>query len=99
MKPSEEDLIQRIRRRVPSSSAAVKLGIGDDAAVVRPKHGSEWALSCDQFVEGIHFLADAHPPEVVGYKALARATSDLAAMGAWPSFFLMSLMLPASRTG
>jgi len=97
---TEDKLIERIRRRIPSSADAVlRLGIGDDAAVLRPVRGTEWALSCDQFIEGVHFLVEAHPPEVVGYKALARATSDLAAMGARPRFFLLSLMLPASRTG
>ncbi len=40
-----------------------------------------------------------HPPDSVGYKALARATSDLAAMGATPRFFLLTLALPTARTG
>ncbi len=70
------------------------MGIGDDAAVLRPVEGTDWALTCDQFIEDVHFLMDVHPPEVVGYKALARATSDLAAMGALPRFFMMSLMIP-----
>jgi thiamine-monophosphate kinase len=101
MKMSGEDkLIERIRRRIPSATDGVlRLGIGDDAAVLRPVAGTEWAITCDQFIEGVHFLVDVHSPEVVGYKALARATSDLAAMGAIPRFFLMSLMLPASRSG
>jgi len=56
-------------------------------------------LSTDAFLEGVHFLPRAHPPRDIGYKALARATSDLAAMGAAARFFLLSLALPASRTG
>jgi thiamine-monophosphate kinase len=61
--------------------------------------GREWVISSDAFLEDVHFLARAHPPEVVGYKALARATSDLAAMGATPRFFLLNLALPHERTG
>ncbi len=96
----EDVLIDYIRTRIPSSgSGLLRLGIGDDAAVVRPARGTEWVLTCDQFIEGVHFLADVHPPEAVGYKALARATSDIAAMGARPRLFLLSLYLPASRTG
>jgi thiamine-monophosphate kinase len=56
-------------------------------------------LSCDAFLEGVHFLAKTHPPDSVGYKSLARATSDLAAMGAVPRFFLLTLALPRERTG
>jgi thiamine-monophosphate kinase len=96
----EDKLIERIQRRIPSAQGGVlRLGIGDDAAVLRPVAGTDWAITCDQFIEDVHFLMGVHSPEVVGYKALARATSDLAAMGALPRFFLMSLMLPASRSG
>jgi len=98
MKIHEDQLIERIRRRIPSApGATLRVGIGDDAAVVRPSRGKEWVLTVDQFIEGVHFLGSAHPPEVVGYKALARATSDLAAMGALPRLFLLSIALPAHR--
>ena len=56
-------------------------------------------MTCDQFLEGVHFLVDKHPPESVGYKALVRATSDVVAMAARPRLFLLSLALPAERTG
>jgi thiamine-monophosphate kinase len=99
MKIAEDELIERIRRRVPSSvGRGLEQGIGDDAAVLRHQ-GNDWVLSCDQFLENVHFLMDVHPPDAIGYKALARATSDIAAMGARPRFFLMSLALPAQRTG
>lgn len=75
------------------------MGIGDDAAILRSRGHADWVVSCDAFLEGVHFLADVHPPESVGYKALARATSDLAAMGATPRYFLLSLALPAERAG
>ena len=98
---SETSLIERIRARIPSRDPAggLRIGIGDDAAVLRPPRGSEWALTCDAFLENVHFLAHAHPPQAVGFKALARATSDLAAMGAVPRFFLLSLALPSARAG
>jgi thiamine-monophosphate kinase len=56
-------------------------------------------LTCDAFLEGVHFLAGTHPPDSVGYKSLVRATSDIAAMGATPGFFLLTLALPRKRTG
>ncbi len=56
-------------------------------------------VTCDQFLEGVHFLVDKHPPASVGYKALARATSDVVAMAARPRLFLLSLSLPAERAG
>jgi len=55
-------------------------------------------LTTDAFLENVHFLLRVHPPEAVGYKALARATSDLAAMGARPLYFLLSLALPEACT-
>ena len=74
--------------------SALRLGIGDDAAILAPSARSEWVLTCDAFLEGVHFLAKTHPPDSVGYKSLARATSDLAAMGATPRYFLLTLALP-----
>jgi thiamine-monophosphate kinase len=95
----EDELIERIRRRIPASEGgALRLGIGHDAALIRPRE-HDWVLTCDQFLEGTHFLADKHPPESIGFKALVRATSDVVAMAARPRFFLLSLALPAARTG
>lgn len=96
--PGELELIERIRRALPSRSRHLVLGIGDDAALLRTSAKHTLVLTCDQFLEGSHFIVDIHPPEVVGYKALARATSDLAAMGARPVCFLMTLALPVERT-
>ena len=96
----EDQLIERIRRAIPSrNGGSLRLGIGDDAALISPRKGFEWVVSCDAFLEGVHFLANSHPADSVGFKALARATSDLAAMGAQPRLFLLTLALPASRTG
>jgi len=97
---SEGQLIGQAGRKLPSRSiGGLRVGIGDDAAVVRPKEGVEWVLTTDAFLENVHFLRRAHAAEAVGYKALARATSDLAAMGARPLYFLMNLALPPACTG
>src|ERR1700752_180901 len=100
----EDQLVERIARKVPSilghrGSGALRLGIGDDSAIFSPDGRNDWVLSCDAFLEGVHFLAKAHPPDSVGYKSLVRAASDLVAMGASPRFFMMTLALPASRIG
>jgi len=99
----EQNIIDRVRRALhtPPSRAVsdrLKLGIGDDAAILHAPANTDWVVSCDAFIEGVHFLVDRHPPESVGYKALARATSDLAAMGATPRLFFLSLAIPAART-
>ena len=78
---------------------SVTLGIGDDAALFRAKPGHETILTCDWFLEGTHFLREKHPPDAVGWKCLARAISDVAAMGGVPRCFLLSLALPESHTG
>jgi thiamine-monophosphate kinase len=78
---------------------SVTLGIGDDAALFRPKPAYETILTCDWFLEGTHFLRERHPPDAVGWKCVARAISDVAAMGGVPRCFLLSLALPESHTG
>lgn len=101
--PDEEDIIRRIARIIPSFSMGnglrqgVPIGIGDDAMLIRTGGKKDLVVTVDAFLENVHFLVNRHPPESVGYKALARATSDLAAMGARPRYFLLSLALPKSR--
>ena len=98
---SEERLMRKLRTALASSSGrhgSVRLGIGDDAALFSPARGHDSVASCDWFIEGVHFLRDKHPPESVGWKCLARALSDLAAMGASPRYFLLSLAFPRELT-
>src|SRR5271155_5979997 len=97
----ESQLVERTARAIPSSRApaTLRLGIGDDAAVLAPAGGAEWILSCDAFLEGVHFLEKVHPPDSVGYKALVRAVSDLVAMGGTPRLFLLTLAIPWRLTG
>lgn len=99
----ENWLIRKIRRDLASGAAGelprLKVGIGDDAALWRPSPGQEVVLTCDWFLEAVHFRRDTHPADAVGWKCLARAVSDIAAMGARPRCFLLSLALPESHTG
>ncbi len=105
----EDFVLQRIRhafRKNTSSQAGKKtggkfvaLGIGDDAALLRPGKRSEIVLTCDWFLEGTHFLTDKHPADSIGWKCLARAVSDMAAMGGAPRCFLLSLALPNKYVG
>jgi len=83
----------------PGAGRPLVLGIGDDAALFRPRPGHETILTCDWFLEGTHFWREKHPPDSVGWKCLARAVSDVAAMGGVPRCFLLSLALPSSHTG
>ncbi|MDD2407556.1 MAG: thiamine-phosphate kinase [Tepidiphilus sp.] len=71
----------------------LRLGIGDDAALLVEESGWETAITCDTLVEGRHFLAGTDP-EALGWKALAVNLSDLAAIGAVPTGFLLALTLP-----
>jgi thiamine-monophosphate kinase len=101
---SEESLLKKISRSATSGRRSTRirflpLGIGDDAALFKPKPGHETILTCDWFLEGTHFLREKHPPDSVGWKCLARAVSDVAAMGGVPRCFLLSLALPETHTG
>lgn len=86
----EFDLIDRFFKR-PSRRADV--GIGDDCALLSPRPGHQLALSADMLVEGRHFLSTVNPAHL-GHKCLAVNLSDLAACGAEPRAFLLSLALP-----
>jgi thiamine-monophosphate kinase len=102
MTTSEPDLIRRISSvgsQLSERSAVVPLGIGDDAALFVARPGYETILTCDWFLEGTHFLRDKHPADAVGWKCLARAVSDIAAMGGKPRCFLLSLALPQTHAG
>ncbi|MCP5118251.1 MAG: thiamine-phosphate kinase [bacterium] len=88
--------IQRIRERAAAvtSSAGLVLGIGDDAAVFRPRPRTELVFTTDLMVEGVHFRRNTHTAPEIGGKTLTRGLSDIAAMGADPLFALVSLALP-----
>jgi len=91
-------LIAQIRARAIRSSSAVRLGIGDDCALLRPRPGEEIAVTTDLSIAGRHFRLDWHSPHAVGHRTLARGLSDLAAMGARPLAAFLSLGLPRELT-
>ena len=94
----EFDLIQRFFKTGADSMSldmhhdTLTLGIGDDCALIKPLPNEEIAITSDMLVEGRHFFADANP-RLLGYKALAVNLSDLAAMGAKPMGFTLSIAL------
>lgn len=89
---NEFDLIARYFTRAPRSPS-VRLGVGDDAALIAPSPGCELAISVDMLVGGRHFLLDTDP-ERLGRKTLAVNLSDMAAMGATPRWALLAGALP-----
>ena len=91
---SEFELIERFFRR---TAANVRVGIGDDAAIVAVSPGCELAVSVDMLVSGRHFFADADP-ESLGHKTLAVNLSDMAAIGATPRWALLAGALPEVDT-
>ena len=95
MAASESQLIERYFRELGASRDDTVLGIGDDAALLRVPGDCELALTTDALVEGVHFLPGA-PARALGHRALAVNLSDIAAMGASPSWALLSLNLPAA---
>jgi thiamine-monophosphate kinase len=90
---AEERLVARYFRPLATSPGA--LGLGDDAAVLTPPPGSDLVLTTDGIIAGVHFFPD-DPPDTIGRKALRMNLSDLAAKGAKPAGFLMSVALPAN---
>lgn len=90
--------MERIRRRASLSDGRIRLGIGDDCALLHLKTGEEAAITTDLSIENRHFRLDLHPPEAIGHRTLARGLSDIAAMGARPVAAFLSLGLPSELT-
>ncbi len=88
--PGEFALIARHFRPLAAPEA---LGLGDDAAFLTPPPGRDLVLSADAMVEGVHFLP-ADPPDLVARKLLRVNLSDLAAKGAAPLGYLLTLAAP-----
>jgi len=90
----ELEILRRIRLRADARNGGLRLGIGDDCALLRARAGEEIAVTTDLSIDGRHFRLDCHPPEAVGHRTLARGLSDLAAVGARPLAAFLSLGLP-----
>ncbi|MDD5247991.1 MAG: thiamine-phosphate kinase [Rhodocyclaceae bacterium] len=89
---SEFELIDRYFKRPTRHTV---LGVGDDAAIVRPTPGMELVISTDMLVAGTHFLPQTDAADL-GWKTLAVNVSDMAAMGAAPRWALLAAALPAA---
>jgi len=90
---SEFALIERYFRRCGAHRTDVRLGVGDDAALLAVPGGSELVAAIDTLVAGVHF-PHGSPAASIGHRALAVNLSDLAAMGARPAWALLALTLP-----
>jgi thiamine-monophosphate kinase len=88
----EQEFLGRILRKIGPTGPGIVLGIGDDCAIFRPRGSREDLLfTTDLLIEDVHFRRATHSAADVGWKALARGLSDIAAMGGEARFFLLSL--------
>ncbi|MEX0852127.1 MAG: thiamine-phosphate kinase [Bauldia sp.] len=94
-RPGEFELIERYFRPLAADPGA--FGLGDDAALYRQRPNEDLVVSADMIAEGVHFFPD-DPPASIARKALRVNLSDLAAKGAAPFGYLLSLALPGDWT-
>lgn len=93
MNVTEEELLQAIRRVCSGAGPEVRVGVGDDAAVLAPTAG-ELVITTDALVEHVHFELGSASARDLGYKAIVVNVSDVAAMGASPRAAVCQLSLP-----
>lgn len=91
----ENALLKRLLHNLPENDALI-VGPGDDCAVVSRDEDWDTLLKTDVVVEKVHFTPDTEP-ERIGRKALARAVSDIAAMGGIPEHALITILCHPSR--
>lgn len=91
--PGEFDLIRWVRDRTGGNASTV-LGIGDDAAILRPEAGADLVVTTDMLMDGRHFILSECGPEAAGFKAMAVNVSDVAAMAARPLAAVVGVALP-----
>lgn len=90
-------LIKRLAGRMRPDKSVIR-GIGDDAAVIRWTKDKYLLLTCDMLVEDVHFRLGGATPYQIGRKALARNVSDIAAMGGFPRYALVSVGIRPETT-
>jgi thiamine-monophosphate kinase len=90
---SEFELIGRYFSRLGAQRADVRIGVGDDGAVLAPPGSRDLVAVTDSLVEGVHFPPGS-PPASIGHRAFAVNLSDIAAMGAEAAWALLALTLP-----
>ena len=94
----EFQLIEHLRRRFGRTGPSVVLGIGDDAAIIKPPPGRHLLLTTDLLLEDVHFTRATATYEDIGYKAAVANLSDIAAMGGTPHALAVSIAIPSSGT-
>lgn len=95
----ENRIVRLLLDQYGIKSPQIKKGIGDDAAVLQLRKADEYMLlTTDMLLEGIDFRMEWTTPRQLGCKSIAVNISDLAAMGARPRFFTVSLALPSGMT-
>ena len=93
---SETDLVQTYLAPL-AADAPGAFGLRDDAALISPEPGTDLVVSSDPIIAGVHFFID-DAPEDVAWKALAVNASDVAAKGARPLAYILTLALPDAPT-
>lgn len=89
----ELDLLRWIRGRIGKRSGRIVVDSGDDAAVVAAGRG-HILFKTDSVIDGVHFDSRKARPEEIGHKAIARCLSDIGAMGCYPTFAVVAIMIP-----
>jgi len=95
MPQGEFELIGKYFANLGARRADVRIGVGDDGAVLMPPASRELVAVTDTLVEGVHFPVGSSPASL-GHRAFAVNLSDLAAMGAEPAWGLLALTIPDS---
>jgi thiamine-monophosphate kinase len=88
-------LIERVAKGIKTRDNDLLVGVGDDAALLRVPGGKCCVVTTRTCLEGVHFRRDWADPYRIGWKAVAAALSDVAAMGASPTFTFGAVALPA----
>lgn len=95
---TERALIRAIRRATGGPRAGVRVGIGDDCAVLEPTPSRLLLATTDLLIEDVHFRRRYAEPADIGWKSLAVNLSDIASMGGRPRWALVALACPAGAT-
>ncbi len=93
----EIGLIERISRGIRLDKSVIK-GIGDDTAVLEWSDSEYLLYTCDMLVEDVHFKSSVAKPFQIGWKAMARNLSDIAAMGGIGRYALVSIAVDPDKS-